>query len=134
MIWHPLLLAASVGDLLGFLFLLAAAKTAFKIRLHWAPQSARLEQILLERAAESAGLSAKFALAAFWAATPVLIVAITNVLPAVIPGAKSSCVNVEITLDDVGSHDFLRTCCDGGANRKTACGEVTWWVVGFRLA
>jgi hypothetical protein len=108
MIWHPLLMAVLVGDLLGFLFLLAAAKTAFRISIHWAPQSARLQQIRLERAAESAALSAKFALAAFWAATLVLIVAITNVLPALIPGAMCGTGVLQATGGFGGPALFLR--------------------------
>ncbi|UCD77171.1 MAG: hypothetical protein JSW26_17305 [Desulfobacterales bacterium] len=87
MIWHPLLIAVLVGDLLSLLLLLAAAKTAFKITIQWAPQSATSQQIQLERAAETSVLTAKFALGIFFASTLVLIVGITNVLPALIPGA-----------------------------------------------
>jgi hypothetical protein len=108
MIWHPLLMAVGVGDLLGFLFLLAAAKTVFKIGIHWAPQSAQLQQIRLERAAESAALSAKFALAAFGVATLVLIVAITNVLQAVIPGAMCGTGVLQATGGFGGPALFLR--------------------------
>lgn len=113
MIWHPLLAAVLVGDLIGFLFLLAAAKTAFKISIHWAPQSARLQQIRLERQAESAALSAKFALAAFWAATLVLIVAVTNVLPAVIPGAMCGTGALQATGGFGGPALFLRLIVSG---------------------
>jgi hypothetical protein len=87
MIRHPLLIAVFVGDLFSLLFLLAAAKIALKTIIKWAPQSADSQQIKLERAAETGGLIAKFALASFFGSTLVLIVGITNVLPAVIPGA-----------------------------------------------
>lgn len=87
MIRHPLLIAVFVGDLISLLLLLAAAKTALKTVAEWAPQSAGGRQIQLERAVETGELTAKFALAAFFASTLVLLVGITNVLPAVIPGA-----------------------------------------------
>lgn len=87
MIWHPLLLAVLVGDMFSLLLMLAAVKTAFNTILEWAPQSATGRQIQLERAAETGGLIVKFALASFLGATLVLLVGITNVLPAIIPGA-----------------------------------------------
>ena len=87
MIRHPLLIAVFMGDLISLLLLLAAAKTALKTVTEWAPQSAAGRQIQLERAVETGELTAKFALAAFFASTLVLLVGITNVLPAVIPGA-----------------------------------------------
>jgi hypothetical protein len=87
MILHPLLLAVLAGDLLSFLLLLAAAGTAFKIILRWAPQSAASSQISLERAAETATLTVYFVLTAFSLSTLIFILGITTVLPAIIPGA-----------------------------------------------
>ena len=87
MIRHPLLIAVFMGDLISLLLLLAAAKTAFRTVTEWVPQSAAGRQIQLERAVETGELTAKFALAAFFASTLVLLVGITNVLSAVIPGA-----------------------------------------------
>jgi hypothetical protein len=87
MIRHPLLIAVFMGDLISLLLLLSAAKTALKTVTEWAPQSAAGRQIQLERAVETGELTAKFALAAFFASTLVLLIGITNVLPAVIPGA-----------------------------------------------
>ncbi len=87
MIWHPLLIAVTVADLLGFLLLATAAKTAFQIVLGWAPESAKREQILLERRAEGASLSARFGLVLFGLATALLVIGITNVLPEIVPGA-----------------------------------------------
>ena len=87
MIWHPLLIAVVVGDVLSFLLWLGAAGTAFQITLKWAPQSAHREQIQLERKAETARLSAKFSLVIFIIASIVLIIGISNVLPSIVPGA-----------------------------------------------
>ena len=87
MIWHPLLIAVVVGDVLGLLLWLGAAGTAFQIAVKWAPQSAHREQIQLERRTETARLSAKFSLAVFILSSILLIIGITNVLPAIVPGA-----------------------------------------------
>ena len=87
MIWHPLLIAVVVGDVLGLLLWLGTAGTAFQIAVKWAPQSAKREQIQLERRTETARLSAKFSLAIFILSSVLLIIAITNVLPAIVPGA-----------------------------------------------
>ena len=87
MIWHPLLIAVVVGDVLSLLLWLGAAGTAFQITVKWAPQSAHREQIQLERKAETARLSAKFSLVIFIISSIVLIIGITNVLPAIVPGA-----------------------------------------------
>ena len=87
MIWHPLLVAVVVGDVLSLLLWLGAAGTAFKIAVKWVPYSANREQIQLERRAETARLSAKFSLVAFILSTTLLIIGISNVLPAIVPGA-----------------------------------------------
>ena len=67
MIRHPLLMAVLMGDLISLLLLLSAAKTALKTVTEWAPESASGQQIRLERAVETGELTAKFALAAFFA-------------------------------------------------------------------
>lgn len=87
MIWHPLLIAVVVGDFLSLLLWLGAAGTAFQIVIKWVSQSAKREQIQLERRAETARLAAKFSLAVFILSTTLLIIGITNVLPAIVPGA-----------------------------------------------
>jgi hypothetical protein len=86
-IWHPLLLAVAVGDILSLLLWFSAASTAFQIALKWIPQSAGREQIQLERKAETARLSAKFSLTVFLITSILLIIGITNVLPEMVPGA-----------------------------------------------
>jgi len=87
MIWHPLLIAVAVGDFLSLLLWLGAARTAFQIVIKWVSQSAKREQIQLERRAETARLAAKFSLAVFILSTTLLIIGITHVLPAIVPGA-----------------------------------------------
>jgi hypothetical protein len=87
MIWHPLLLAVLALDGLSLVFLLTAAATAGQIFMHWSPASSDRAQILLERRAESARVSAAFGVAFFGLAGVLLIVAITNVLPDLVPGA-----------------------------------------------
>ena len=87
MTWHPLLIAVVVGDFLSLLLWLGAARTAFQIVIKWVSQSAKREQIQLERRAETARLAAKFSLAVFIFSTTLLIIGITHVLPAIVPGA-----------------------------------------------
>ena len=87
MIWHPLLIAVVVGDALGLLLWFGAAGTAFQIVVKWAPHSAYREQIQLERRTETARLSAKFSLTVFILSSALLIIGITNLLPAIVPGA-----------------------------------------------
>jgi hypothetical protein len=87
MIWHPLLIAVAVGDLLSLLLWMAAAVTAFRIVIKWDPHSDGRAQILLERRAETARLTARFSLAVFFISTALLIIGLTNVLPEMVPGA-----------------------------------------------
>ncbi len=87
MIWHPLVLAVVGLDLLGLLALLFAAAAALQVLLHWAPGSAAAAQIALERRAETAEMAARCGFWAILAASLVLVVGITNVLPELVPGA-----------------------------------------------
>jgi hypothetical protein len=106
MIWHPLLIAVVVGDLLSLLLWLGAATTAFQIVIKWVPQSAKREQIQLERRAETARLSAKFSLAVFFLSTALLIIAITHVLPEIVPGAMCGTGVLQAT-DGLGGRALL---------------------------
>jgi hypothetical protein len=108
MIRHPLLMAVLMGDLISLLLLLSAAKTALKTVTDWAPQSASGRQIRLERAVETGELTAKFALAAFLASTLLLLAGITNVLPAVVPGAMCGTGVLQATHGLGGSALFCR--------------------------
>lgn len=87
MIWHPLLLAVLGMDALSFLLVVAAAFTAMRIVLEWAPHSASREQIQLEIRAETAAIQTKYGLVVFLLATLALIIGITNVFPGIVPGA-----------------------------------------------
>lgn len=108
MIRHPLLIAVFMGDLISLLLMLSAAKIALKTITEWAPQSASGRQIRLERAVEAGELTAKFALAAFLASTLLLLAGITNVLPAVIPGAMCATGVLQATHGLGGSALFCR--------------------------
>jgi hypothetical protein len=108
MIRHPLLMAVLMGDLISLLLLLSAAKTALKTVTEWAPQSASGQQIRLERSVEAGELTAKFALAAFLSSTLLLLAGITNVLPAVIPGAMCGTGVLQATRGLMGSALFCR--------------------------
>ncbi len=87
MIWHPLVLAVLGLDLLGMLALLFAAAAALQVLLNWAPESAAAAQIALERRTETAALAARSGFWALLAASLLLVVGITNVLPELVPGA-----------------------------------------------
>jgi hypothetical protein len=106
MIWHPLLIAVVIGDLLSFCLWLGAAATAFQIVIKWMPQSAGREQVQLERRAETARLSAKFSLAVFFLSTALLIIGITNILPEIVPGAMCGTGVLQAT-DGLGSRALM---------------------------
>ena len=110
MIWHPLLIAVILGDLLSLLLLTAAAKTAFQILIKWTPESAERVQIRLERKAETARLSAKFAFAVFFISSVILIIAITNVLPEIVPGAMCGTGVLQAT-DGLWGHALIFRFC-----------------------
>lgn len=87
MIWHPLLLSVLTMDLLGAVFLSAAALSALQIAGGWSPQSPGESQIALERKAETASIQGRIAAFLLLLATLVLVIGITGVLPRVVPGA-----------------------------------------------
>ncbi len=84
---HPLLMGVAVMDGLALLFLIASALTALRILAGWMPGSADRRQIALETAAEGAALQARFAFWFFALSTVLLIVAVANALPPIVPGA-----------------------------------------------
>lgn len=87
MIRHPLLMGVAVMDGLALLLLLASALTAVRVLSGWNPGSADRRQIALETAAEGADLQARFAFWFFAMSTVLLIVAVANALPPIVPGA-----------------------------------------------
>lgn len=84
---HPLLLAVLTADLMGFLLLLAAAATAFRIALHWNPAETDRRQLRLQARSETAALAVSGAFGLHLFASVVLIYGLTNILPGVVPGA-----------------------------------------------
>lgn len=87
MIAHPLLGAVLVLDLTALALIGAAAVTAVRVLLGWAPGSSSAVQLRLEARVDGAAVLARIAAVTFVAATILLLVAISGVLPAVVPGA-----------------------------------------------
>lgn len=87
MIWHPLILAVLVTDLLSLVLIIPAAGTALAIVAQWAPHSSDRQQLRLERRAETATIRAAWGMGFFAFATVLLVYGISNVLPALVPGA-----------------------------------------------
>jgi hypothetical protein len=84
---HPLLLGALVLDLLGVLLVLAAGWKACGILTGWQAETPTPRQLALERAAEVATSQLNWALALTAASSTLLILSISNILPAIVPGA-----------------------------------------------
>jgi hypothetical protein len=87
MIWHPLQLTTLAAQLIGLLLLTAASLKAFRIVMGWNPASADRAQISLEIEAEAAVVTARWALWVTLFSIVLMILGITNVFPALIPGA-----------------------------------------------
>ena len=87
MIWHPLQLTSLAAQFIGLLLLTAAAVKAFRIVIGWNPVSADRAQISLEIEAEAAVVMARLALWITLFSIVLMILGITNVFPALIPGA-----------------------------------------------
>ncbi len=87
MTWHPLLLTALAARVVGLLLLTAAAAKSFRILIGWNPSAADRTQLSLEIEAEAAVLLARWALGTFLFSSALMLLGITNVFPALIPGA-----------------------------------------------
>ena len=87
MIWHPLLLAVLLLDVLGLLFAMRAMPSSVRCLLGWQPETSSRRQIALEAASESASLAMRYALFFFGLASLLLLLAISYVLPRLVPGA-----------------------------------------------
>jgi hypothetical protein len=87
MIWHPLQLTALAAQFIALLLLTAAAAKAFRIVSGWNPASADRAQISLEIEAEAAVVLARWALGITLFSGVLMLLGITNVFPALIPGA-----------------------------------------------
>ena len=84
---HPLLLAVLTSDTLGFLLLLGASITAFRITLHWDPQDTGSRQLRLQALSETTAAAIVWAFGLYVFTTVGLVYAITNILPDLVPGA-----------------------------------------------
>lgn len=84
---HPILVALALTDLIAALLVAAAAVTAVRVVLGWDPGSAARRQLELERRAEAASLRARAGLGFFLLGSALLVVAVTAVLPDLVPGA-----------------------------------------------
>lgn len=84
---HPLLLAITVVDALSVALLLYAAWFAVRTLTAWAPNSYDRTQLRLERRVETAEIAARFGLGFFSLTSVLLVVAISQVLPPIVPGA-----------------------------------------------
>lgn len=87
MIAHPLILCALVLDVCALAAIAATAAGAFRIALHWAPAAAGPMQLSLEAAAESVSIMGRLGVTLFAAAAGLLLVALTLVMPGLVPGA-----------------------------------------------
>lgn len=87
MSWHPLMVAVLVVDGLALLFALTAAVTHLRVLLGWEPGSSDPRQIALEGATDAAAIAGRYALWAFVAATALLVLGISLVLPQLVSGA-----------------------------------------------
>ena len=87
MILHPLSLTVMVLDLLALLLMLTALPAALDVAAAWAPGTRDEGQLRREAGAETAALQARWALAFFLVATLVWVMAVSSVLPGLVPGA-----------------------------------------------
>lgn len=84
---HPLLIAVMITDFIAVLLILAAAREAGRVVLGWAPAEASRKQLKLERAVERASLEGRAAFILLSLSSLGVVLAITAVLPAIVPGA-----------------------------------------------
>jgi hypothetical protein len=87
MLWHPLLISITAVDVAILTLLLKAGITSFRIIQNWQPESSDTVQLHLEREAESAGIMVQWAFVLTVINSLMVIVAITLVLPRIVPGA-----------------------------------------------
>ena len=87
MITHPAVLAVLTADGITLLILALAGWTALRIALHWSPGAADRDQLALEADAEAAAVAGRLALGLAGVATGLFVVAVTAVLPGLVPGA-----------------------------------------------
>ncbi len=84
---HPLIIAIVLADMTSVVLLFAAALRAEPVVRRWDPGSASAGQLQLERQLEAASLLARLGAAILVLSTVGLAVALTLVLPGLVPGA-----------------------------------------------
>jgi len=84
---HPLVISFLLLDLFSLLFLLQSSLTAFKVVLHWNPESSQREQITLETRYETASVRMSWSFFLSLSASLLLIICFAIILPEIIPGA-----------------------------------------------
>lgn len=82
-----MLLAVMAADMMAILLILSASKTAYDVLLSWNPESADRKQLRLEIAVEMSSIKVRGGAWALFFSSIVLLVAISNALPGIIPGA-----------------------------------------------
>lgn len=87
MIGHPLIMSAMALDLSALAVTIVSGYGAFRIATAWQPASTGAGQLFLESQAEAASLLGRTGLLLFVAATILWLVALTTVMPALVPGA-----------------------------------------------
>lgn len=87
MIAHPILMAIGMADLFGLGLILSAGWIAGDVLLHWNPDGRDRRQIALEARSERGGAEARWGAGLFAFSTLLLVIAVTRILPELIPGA-----------------------------------------------
>jgi hypothetical protein len=87
MLWHPALISIFLTDTIALILIGSSALSGLAIVLHWQPQSAHRRQIRLERLAETADLKSRWGFIFFLFSSLLLMVAVTCLLPDLVPGA-----------------------------------------------
>ncbi len=105
---HPLFLALAVLDAVSGLLMVYAAWAAVQTLTSWSPRSAQRSQLRLERRAESSEIAARFGIGFFFVGSGLLVLGISNVLPAVVPGAMCGTGVIQASAGGLSRAIFLR--------------------------
>ncbi len=97
MMVHPLILAVAAADAAVVVLLLMAALTSARIVTGWRRSEPTREQLRLERRAESASVQGRWAFGLFVLGSLTYLVAVAEVLPAIVPGAMCGTGVVQAT-------------------------------------
>ena len=84
---HPVVIAIGLADATAVLLFIFAALRAEPVVRNWAPASATARQLTLERNVEAVSLLGRLGAVAFAVGALTLLVALTQILPLVVPGA-----------------------------------------------